>query len=142
MRMSYDLHFRSRFPDFRFTLDNFVDYFKVRPRYEIKGSQAWYSNGESGVYFSFEFNEQNEQNGDSGATDETDSKLFPVSFNLNYFRPHPFGLEAEPEAAAFVREFDLTVSDPQTSGMGGRIGTNRTTLSKIIRGVEILRNVL
>ena len=33
--------------------------------------------------------------------------LFPVSFNLNYFRPHVFSLEAEPELAAFVESFDL-----------------------------------
>ena len=34
--------------------------------------------------------------------DQTDSTMLPVSFNLNYFRAHPFGLEAESEVGAFV----------------------------------------
>jgi hypothetical protein len=113
--MSYDLFFRLRSPGSRFSLPNFVDYFKARPRYEIKSSQAWYSNVDSGVYFGFTYTERNP---DSATDDDIDSSLLPVAFNMNYFRPHPFGLEAEPELAAFVREFDLTVSDPQTSGMG------------------------
>lgn len=41
-----------------------------------------------------------------------------VAFNLNYYRPHFFGLEAAPEVAAFVSAFDLTIDDPQNDGMG------------------------
>lgn len=41
-----------------------------------------------------------------------------VAFNLNFFRPHVFGLEAEPEVAAFVAAFDCAIHDPQTDGMG------------------------
>ncbi len=40
-----------------------------------------------------------------------------MSFNLNYFRPHAFGLEAEGELAALVERFDLMVFDPQGDGM-------------------------
>ncbi len=42
----------------------------------------------------------------------------PVSLNVNYFRPHTFGLEAQLELALFVKHFELTVVDPQNSGMG------------------------
>jgi hypothetical protein len=113
--MSYDLYFRLRSTGSQFQRESFVGYFKDRPHYEVKESHAWYSNEDSGVYFSFEYSERSEE---SDAENETDSSLLPVAFNLNYFRPHPFGLEAEPEVATFVREFDLTVSDPQLSGMG------------------------
>ncbi len=39
-------------------------------------------------------------------------------WNINYFRPSYFILEAEPEVSEFVKAFDLTVSDPQEGGMG------------------------
>jgi hypothetical protein len=108
--MSYDLFFRSRSPAKSISRPDFVRYFGGRKFWEVKGAQAWYSNEDSGVYFSFDYAESDD--------DRADRSLLPVSFNLNYFRPHPFGLEAEPEVAAFVAQFDLTVSDPQTSGMG------------------------
>lgn len=113
--MSYDLFFRSRSPSQSLSRDNFARYFGGRRLYEVKESQAWYSNEDSGVYFVFEYAERDE---DSDSEEEVDLSLLPASFNLNYFRPHVFGLEAEPEVAAFVERFDLTVSDPQMSGMG------------------------
>lgn len=105
--MSYDLHFSPRTG----TLDaqQFEDYFRKRPLYQLQGSQAWYQNEDTGVYFVFEFNE-------SGG--EEDQPGFPVSLNINYFRPSYFILEAEPEVSEFVKAFDLTVSDPQDGGMG------------------------
>jgi hypothetical protein len=36
-----------------------------------------------------------------------------VAFNLNYFRPHVFGLEAAPELEAFAQAFDAAAGDPQ-----------------------------
>lgn len=113
--MSYDLFFRSRSPGSRLSRDDFMRHFAGRPRYEVMESQAWYSNEDSGVYFSFEYSVRDD---DPHGEDESDATLAPVSFNLNFFRPHTFGLEAEPEVSAFVREFSLTVSDPQLSGMG------------------------
>ena len=41
-----------------------------------------------------------------------------LHFNLNYFRSHVFGLEAESPLTRLVRDLDLVVSDPQTEGMG------------------------
>jgi hypothetical protein len=110
--MSYDLFFRSRNRDSRFSGDDFVRHFTDRPHYEFSATQAMYTNEDSGVYFSFDYN------ADTADDPEADASLLPVAFNVNFFRPHPFALEAEPEVAAFVRAFDLTVSDPQTNGMG------------------------
>ena len=41
-----------------------------------------------------------------------------VAFNLCYWRPHVFGLEAEPEVARFVERFDLEVLDEQQPDEG------------------------
>src|SRR5262249_22039613 len=41
-----------------------------------------------------------------------------VAFNVNYFRPHVFGLEAVREVTAFVAAFDPEIDDPQMKGMG------------------------
>ncbi|MFM0009145.1 MULTISPECIES: hypothetical protein [Paraburkholderia] len=37
---------------------------------------------------------------------------------MNYFRPHDFGLEAEPEVRFFINRFEPQVQDPQKDGMG------------------------
>ncbi|HEV8583731.1 MAG TPA: hypothetical protein VGT02_02070 [Methylomirabilota bacterium] len=109
--MSYDLFFRWRRPPAAGTPDGFLPYFMERPHYRCTDNQAWYEHEKTGVYFSFDI-------GAPEADGERDPTLAPVAFNLNYLRPHPFGLEAEPELTAFVRRFDLLVSDPQTDGMG------------------------
>jgi hypothetical protein len=113
--MSYDLFFRSRSPSFHLSKEDFLSYFQARPRYETNDLQAVYSNESTGVYFVFDYDDPGE---DGEAQQTLESPLLPVTFNLNYFRPHPFGMEAEPELAAFVKQFNLTVSDPQNSGMG------------------------
>ena len=108
--MSYDLFFRSRTatPPAETAL---LAYFRERANYRCTDDQAWYENEKTGVYFSFDVGvpEKGARAGDHSA---------PVAFNLNFFRPHVFGLEAEPEVTAFVRRFDLLVADPQTDGMG------------------------
>ncbi len=141
--MSYDLHFSPRTG----TLDaqQFEDYFRKRPNYKLQGSQAWYQNDDTGVYFSFEFNQadDSEEDGQPG---------FPVSLNINYYRPSYFILEAEPEVSEFVKAFDLTVFDPQTDGMGegeyskdllisGWNHGNEYGYSAILRNPEKLKDV-
>lgn len=112
MTVSYDLYFRS--PQGSPTQEAFSHYFRPRPNYEVGENQAWYSNEDTGVYFSFEYTDGD----DAKPDEEEDPSLTPLSFNMNYFRPHSFGLEAEPEVAAFVERFGLAVSDPQNEGMG------------------------
>lgn len=108
--MSYDVYFIRR-NDGPLGLDQFSTYFSNRPNYEVEGTQAWYTNEDTGVYFSFDHTRLEGENEDGVSASV-------ASFNLNYFRPPFFGLEAAPEITAFVRRFDLIVHDPQVHGMG------------------------
>ena len=105
--MSYDLFFKPAhlWP----TRSEFAAYFADRGRYTIEHSQAFYQNDDTGVYFYFEY---------YGDGDDRPADSGTIAFNLNYFRPHFFGLEAAPEVEAFVQRFALEISDPQTDGMG------------------------
>ncbi len=104
--MSYDLFLKPRGGDF--ALADLESYFGEREHYSFEGTQAWYQNEATGVYFVFEYREEEEDEGE----------YFPIAFNMNYFRPSFFIREAEPEVTAFIAEFDLTVDDPQVNGMG------------------------
>ena len=108
--MSYDLYFRTR--SGTLPAERFEAYFTGRPNYKYEARQAVYENSDTDVYFLFE------QSDGSQADEDSDSEAFAAAFNINYFRPSVFGLEAEPEVAAFVRAFNLTVVDPQEGGMG------------------------
>jgi hypothetical protein len=107
--MSYDLFFKPK-GDASPDKQKFIEYFQGRPNYEVSDTQAVYSNEETGVYFVFDFEEAKGEDADSH-----DSAL---AFNLNYFRPHVFALEAENEVEALVRKFSLLVEDPQVDGTG------------------------
>ncbi|WP_394840815.1 hypothetical protein LZC95_27535 [Pendulispora brunnea] len=106
--MSYDLHFRPRNAS-PSSMDEMRRWFEKRARYRFHGTpssgQAAYANEATGVHFQFDF-EAVDQDPEAPA-------VLPIAFNMNYFRPHVFALEAEPEIAAFVRHFDLGVDDPQ-----------------------------
>jgi hypothetical protein len=122
--MSYDLYFRSR-SSAAANPPDFAGWFRSREHYQVNEAHAVYFNRRTGVYFEFRYNEEfDEADGDSkgGGTKDagtkSDKPLLPVAFNLNYIRPRVFALEAEPEVAAFVRHFDLTILDPQNDGMG------------------------
>ncbi len=110
--MSYDLYFKPR--QGSFTEEGFNLYFRDRPNYKCEGSQAWYGNEDTGIYFVFEF--QTAREPEEG--DDEVLEYFPVALNINYLRPSYFIVEAEPEVTAFVKHFDLLVSDPQMEGMG------------------------
>jgi hypothetical protein len=109
--MSYDLFFRMPSGMSSLSQAEFEPYFRGRRNYTLEGARALYRNDNTGVYFTFEFGAQD-------ADSDGQQTMAPVVFNLNYFRPHIFGLEADPEVAAFVGHFSLSVMDPQTSGMG------------------------
>ncbi len=110
--MSYDLFFQSNPAGTPITGDTFRDYFSNRSHYKTDDrGQAWYSNEDTGVYFLFELS-QPEKRGEERDVEQADA-----SFNLNYYRPHIFGLEAEPEVASFVATFRPSITDPQVAGM-------------------------
>lgn len=106
--MSYDLYLASP----TLTREAFARHFYGRRNYN---DAAFYANEDTGVYFSFEFFEADE-------SDDPDTPEFlrapHVAFNLNFFRPHAFALEAEPEVAALVAAFGCAVHDPQIDGAG------------------------
>lgn len=106
--MSYDLRFRSRPGAAPLTREAFAGYFAGRRHVTAQGDQAWYENEDSEVYCSFQWSDGSEAEGEPAG----------ASFNLNFYRPRVFGLEAEAEVGAFVRAFDLLVDDPQSDGMG------------------------
>jgi len=114
LKMSYDLYFCVPKGRKGLSEKDFRRHFDKRPNYKKAPRQAWYENPETGVYFSFEYGTLT----DEGWRPPPDLQPANVSFNLNYMRPHPFALEAEPEIAALVSTFDLLVDDPQLDGMG------------------------
>lgn len=105
--MSYDLYLKPR--------TGAVDqrkifaYFSLRQNCEVNPPQVWYKNEDTGVYFVFEMRNEKE-------AEETEN--YPIAININYIRPSYFIMEAEPQITAFIREFDMVVSDPQMHGMG------------------------
>jgi hypothetical protein len=107
--MSHDLYFRPRVPKASPGVEELTAYFRERKNYQVTEKQALYENEATGVYFIFDL---------VAAEDDEQSDASPASLNLNYFRPHIFGLEAAPELKAFVERFDFLVADPQINGMG------------------------
>jgi hypothetical protein len=107
--MSYDLYFKSKGQGVKLAGGDVASYFQQRKNYKVTGRQALYQNETTGVYCCFDL-------GDVEGVEAND--LLPISFNLNYFRPHIFGIEAEREVKALVEKFGLFVFDPQTAGMG------------------------
>ncbi len=105
--MSYDLFLRSR--DGSHDRGQLLEFFRAREWYKVDEGQAWYENDDTGVYFSFDLNEPSETG---------EPPQFPVSLNVNFFRPSYFIAEVETEVTALVHRFDMVVFDPQENGMG------------------------
>lgn len=105
--MSYDLFLRPR--KGAVGKRDFEAYFQDRRFYDAEAGHVAYSNEDTGAYFSFEWVD---------ARDDEEGELYPIAFNMNYFRPSYFIMEAEIEVSALVQAFDLVVDDPQWKGMG------------------------
>jgi len=108
--MSYDLELDPA----RWDAEAIRGWFAARPHYEVQGNEVGYLNRDTGVYFSFGLFD-----GPQEPDPEAEGPAGPfVGFNLNYMRPHVFGLEAVGEVGAFVQAFEAAVYDPQTGGSG------------------------
>lgn len=119
--MSYDLTFLARTEGTIPSNDDLTEFFANHAYCSVSGHEALYENPDTGVYFSFRFGDPiPSEDGEEMLAPIRDKGLFwtGISFNINYFRPHVFGLEAAPEVKALVDRFDLAVDDPQNSGMG------------------------
>jgi hypothetical protein len=90
--VSYDLYLTPE----PFDADTIKAWFASRRHYNVSDAEAWYANEDTGVYFGFAI-----------------ASEAPVAFNLNYFRPHIFGLEADAELNAFTQHFKCRLEDPQ-----------------------------
>jgi hypothetical protein len=101
--MSYDLYLRQ---DGAFSAKDFLAFFADRPNYQASEKQVAYANETTGVYFFFDL-----------AGEDADPPHH-VAFNLNFYRPHFFGLEAAAELSAVVERFSFQIHDPQNAGMG------------------------
>ncbi len=77
-----------------------------------KGSQLWYENPTTGVYFSFDFDPQGSETLENSPVPNEyfDSGL---SFGLNFNRPSFFGYEAMPFVERLAKRFGLCIVDPQ-----------------------------
>ena len=116
--MSYDLFL---FPDGSFDQDDFVKFFKDRPGYSMPEDNDptffIYENELTGTYFSFQYIPKEDINPEL-IKEEGWPNANHIAFNMNYFRPHTFGLEAVEEVEAVVKELKCQVRDPQYEGMG------------------------
>jgi hypothetical protein len=94
--------------------EEFESYCKSRSCFTVDGTHVGYGNDKTGVYFGFDYYDG------TGRTDADDPMAGRehIHFNLNYYRPHIFGLEAEQTLTRLVKALDLVVSDPQSEGMG------------------------
>lgn len=104
--MSYDLFFTQ--PDI--SLKEYLSYFKKRENYSLKENKALYLNEDTGVYFWFDYSYDKPK--------DPEAPEGRISFEMNYYRPHFFALEAEIEIRAFVEYFNFEIFDPQIDGMG------------------------
>jgi hypothetical protein len=101
-------------------VEAFQDYVRSRKHYSLNGGeQAWYENVDTGTYFSFEYGDPEFDSDEEEAESGPAADSAPVSFNMNFYRPHTFGLEAVGEVEQFIRAFDLLVDDPQGAMIDG-----------------------
>lgn len=115
--MSYDLYLT---PAEATSVQTLCQYFEGRPWYTLNpgddgSAQVWYENSDTGTYFSFDISDAASV---AQEVSEDDAYDAPVAFNMNYFRPHVFGLEAVGEVEAFIQQFQCSIFDPQRDGMG------------------------
>lgn len=103
--MSYDLAF---FADGDLNLHAVRAWLTARPNWEVTGSQAMYSNEDTGVYFVV----------DIAPSSDADEPVLEASINL--YRPSFFILEIEPEISRLVEEFGLGIEDGQSADPSDR----------------------
>lgn len=109
--MSFDLYFCSPKGE-RVDFDAVAAWSKERGPFVRNAAQLWYSNEDTGVYFSLDFEPDEQATPEDARVPEGlfDSGL---SFNLNFNRPSFFGFEAMPYVEELSKRFNLQVIDAQ-----------------------------
>jgi len=91
--MSYDLTFFSKSIENIPSTNEIMSYFSNRKNYSINNNEAFYSNEDTGVYFSFSIGDTEPEDSESiEFYKENSMHQTGLSFNINYYRPHPFAL--------------------------------------------------
>ncbi len=115
--MSYDLYLYPRAGKPPLEREAFFGWFEGE-LYRHEDDTVNYFNEDTGIYFHFTWYAGSDEVEEPNSKDEGWQTNPHVHFNMNYFRPHTFGLEAARVLPALVEHFDLVVSDPQNEGMG------------------------
>jgi hypothetical protein len=104
--MSYSLDFYFEPPVRRHRL---LRHFAARRHFSVEKDRVVYENRHTGVYFFIHL---------SSARKLFHSNVVSAEFEINYYRPSYFGVEAEKELSDFVAVFQPRIEDPQIRGMG------------------------
>jgi len=105
--MSYDLHLHF---DKGVTERDFLEYFAGRRHFTARGNEVVYQNPDTTVGFFLRY--------ELSKGFLSRKSLAAAHFELNYFRPSFYGLEAQIELSALVTRFAPRIEDPQINGMG------------------------
>ena len=105
--MSYDLHLHF---DKGVNQRDFLEYFAGRRHFTTRANEVAYQNPDTGVGFFIRY--------ESSQGFLARKSIGAAHFELNYFRPSYFGLEAEIELTALVARFAPRIEDAQINGMG------------------------
>ncbi len=111
--MSYDLYFYKG-KNSPTTNSEIKNYLVEKLNNSENSDQYWYQNKETGVYFSFEYNEPDSEEDEIEGFKDFDNTNW--MFNINFLRPQFFGLEAFPFVENFINDLDLLVFNPQIGG--------------------------
>lgn len=114
--MSYDLYF-SRKPETQAPTRSEMETFLLqRPNYRQDGDTIFYENEDTDVNFWFSFTENQSSEPEDDEFPGNPHQV-PLHFEINYCRPHIFGLEAKEELFEFINHFNLETED--SYGMEG-----------------------
>ncbi|HTJ03569.1 MAG TPA: hypothetical protein VL492_12325 [Methylovirgula sp.] len=104
--MSYSLYFHLKPAVLH---EDMFYYFVGRAHYAANGDAFVYENPDTEAFFQVRFR--------SGRNFRLKKTVVSVEFEINYFRPSYFAIEAEKELSAFVAKFQPQIEDPQMHGM-------------------------
>lgn len=89
--------------------DRVLAHFAARQHFSVKQHNVLYKNPDTGVYFFMSLR--------CARNVLLQSNVVSAEFDINYFRPAFFGIEAEREMSAFMAAFQPRIEDPQMRGM-------------------------
>lgn len=114
--MSYDLNFYKKTID-KVDYKEIVNHLNQLSFFQQTDENQWfYSNEETGVYCSFEYDNSNVEE-DLDESDQDNFSTFEnigLAFNINYIRPQFFGIECFPIVDTLSEELGLYIFNPQS----------------------------